>query len=618
LARTKDALDATKDLQQTTQSRLDQLLIERARAGNSGMVSEDAMRWEKPAGSNLYADEDIAELLRRVRALEDENQALSKAAAQASSPQSITGGEVTHRVPLPAAVSTSRSGDDGNAPRYVFAAPAAGHAASPGTPPASPSRITSASPGREGVSARLAQLAALRAEQEQGAVPNIPSSPVSLTARMPQPATTHIPIHPSVSPILRTARPSFVADPRDTWSDSHQAGHTLPPSSTVVFAPHATEVYVPAHSQRQFESPESDEGAPFELDEDYVPPSSRPSVSFSTTAMAPQYQPARVDGPLREESPVDDPDYGYPGGSSAPEVSTPYASRSNPRNQGGGQGATQQREAGARYREYGSEQSEWDDRREQHHHQFTRAASAEERARDSVQAMHVEEDEEVEEVPRTALPRVSVSASVEYTHPAPRGSAAWNELAIGSSPVRQSQELSYDRDHYTGHSAAQQDRDYLSDPEGCESIPTEEGATNAGTDDENFALDGADLGDTEYADDFETGSYDDRIGQYARDEQSAGARYYESGDYQEYQEDGSRDGESQESGNRGDGSDAGSDVDREEGSEEGSAGEGLDNVFMYDGSAAGERILPVMDYNSTMILDFDPSIGLDELSRLSL
>jgi hypothetical protein len=60
-----------------------------------------------------------------------------------------------------------------------------------------------------------------------------------------------------------------------------------------------------------------------------------------------------------------------------------------------------------------------------------------------------------------------------------------------------------------------------------------------------------------------------------------------------------------------DGGSDGGDVAQEDGDEG-------NNVFMYDGTAAGSGLMDYQYDGSEMALEYDPAIGLDELSRLSL
>jgi hypothetical protein len=126
--------------------------------------------------------------------------------------------------------------------------------------------------------------------------------------------------------------------------------------------------------------------------------------------------------------------------------------------------------------------------------------------------------------------------------------------------------------------------------------------------------------ESEYPDDFETESYDDHAAAdevaQLRSDRDAGY-YYETEDGERlprYNPDEVEDlGEarSSRSTTSDDGGSDGGNVAQEDGDEG-------NNVFMYDGTAAGSGLMDYQYDGSEMALEYDPAIGLDELSRLSL
>jgi hypothetical protein len=126
--------------------------------------------------------------------------------------------------------------------------------------------------------------------------------------------------------------------------------------------------------------------------------------------------------------------------------------------------------------------------------------------------------------------------------------------------------------------------------------------------------------ENEYPDDFETESYDDHAAAdemaQLRSDRDAG-HFYETDDEERlprYNPDEVEDlGEarSSRSTTSDDGGSDGSGGAQEDGDEG-------NNVFMYDGTAAGSGLMDYQYDGSEMALEYDPAIGLDELSRLSL
>ena len=138
---------------------------------------------------------------------------------------------------------------------------------------------------------------------------------------------------------------------------------------------------------------------------------------------------------------------------------------------------------------------------------------------------------------------------------------------------------------------SQEDEDDSGPPDSLSSQPTGVELPQYTEDDANFNENNT---ENDYPDDFETESYDDNIGGYTDDDQEplgyretgndrdSAALYRDTGNDREY---------------RSSSGDSNSDDDE------------MQNVFMYDGSVVE---------GDSLALDFDPSIGLDELSRLSI
>jgi hypothetical protein len=125
--------------------------------------------------------------------------------------------------------------------------------------------------------------------------------------------------------------------------------------------------------------------------------------------------------------------------------------------------------------------------------------------------------------------------------------------------------------------------------------------------------------ENEYPDDFETESYDDHAAadEVAQLRSDRDAGYYEMEDEERlprYDPDEVEDLGEARGSRSSDSNDGGSDggyVAQEEDQED-------NNVFMYDGTAAGSGLMDYQYDGSEMALEYDPAIGLDELSRLSL